>query len=209
MSILYQSNRLFHFMMAAAYRDHRFERFDAVARWIPHAADVLDVCCGDGTLAAYLSGSRYRGLDQSPAFVKAARKKGLDVDLFDLRRDSLTPSQIVVCQISLYQFHPEEELILARLFEAARDKLIVSESVRSLAQSRFPLTRWVGAWGMRTRGMTHIDFRFTPERLHRLFEPYRRFLEFAGPICAGRDWVYVLDKNRPNDYQKINSPLAA
>jgi hypothetical protein len=94
----------------------------------------------------------------------------------------------------LYQFHPDEERVLACLFGAAQERLVISESVRSLAQSQFALTRWVGAWGMRTRGMTHIDFRFTRERLDQLFQPYRRFVRFSGPICGGRDWVYVLDK---------------
>jgi SAM-dependent methyltransferase len=186
-------------MMATAYGNRRFERFREVAKWIPHQADVLDVCCGDGTLATYIPDSHYHGLDQSSAFIKAGSKKGLNVSLFDLRNDKLPKSQVVVCQISMYQFHPDEEAVLKRLFEVAQDKLIISESVRSLAQSRNPLGRWLGTRFMRTSDMSHSDFRFTPERLQKLFVPYQAYIEYSGSICNGRDWVYVLDKNPPRE----------
>jgi SAM-dependent methyltransferase len=195
MAILYKHSWLFHSAMTCAYRTHRQERFRALAQWVPEGAHVLDVCCGDGSFSKHLAPSvRYRGLDHSPAFVRTARRHGRQVEIFDLRHDRLPPSQIVVCQISLYQFYPEEAAVLARLFEAAKQRLIISESVRSLAKSRWPWIASLGAWGLHVEGMTNSRFRFTPEGLEELFQPYRPYIGQAGVICGGRDWLFVLDK---------------
>ena len=197
MAILYRSSRLYHTLMAVVYGSHRRERFQSVARWVSDGADVLDVCCGDGALADYLPASgSYRGLDQSPDFVQTARQRGRQVEGFDLRRNSLPSAQIVVCQVSLFQFHPDEETVLAKLFEAARERLIISESVLSLTQSRWSwLASFVG-WGTHAQGMTDTRFRFTPESLRRLFQSYGPHIRHSSSVCGGRDWVYVLDKVR-------------
>jgi SAM-dependent methyltransferase len=195
MAILYRHSWLFHSAMTFAYLTHRRERFQALACWVPEGAHVLDVCCGDGSFTEYLPSSvRYKGLDYSPAFVRAARRRGRQVELFDLRHGSLPASQIIVCQISLYQFYPEQAAVLARLFEAAEQRLIVSESVKSLAKSRWPWIASVGDWGLRVEGMIDSRFRFSPEDLEKLFHPYSAHIHQAGPICGGRDWLYVLDK---------------
>jgi SAM-dependent methyltransferase len=195
MSLLYSNAALFQLAMAVAYGDHRHERFNEVARWIAPHSEVLDVCCGAGILANYLPvGTRYRGLDRSRHLVATARRRNLDVSEFDLRSQDLPQAPVIVCQISLYQFHPEESDLLARLFRAAQTRLIISESVRSLAQSKFAATRWLGTKALQVQGMTQADFRFTPERLQILFAPYRSWERHFGPICAGRDWLYVVDK---------------
>ncbi len=195
MAILYKSSWLFHSAMALAYRTHKGERFRAVAHWIPEGAEVVDVCCGDGSLAEHLPPSvDYRGLDYSQALVRAAQRRGLRVEPFDLRCDNLPCSQVVVCQVSLFQFHPHADSVLARLFAAAKQRLIISESVRSLTQSRWGWIASVVAWGVHMEGMTDNRFRFTPESLEQLFQPYRAHVRCAGPICGGRDWLFVLDK---------------
>ncbi|CAL1240143.1 class I SAM-dependent methyltransferase [Candidatus Methylocalor cossyra] len=195
MSFLYRSSWLYHTVLAGAYGRHKLDRFRAVAQWIPEGSKVLDVCCGDGRLAEYLPPSvDYRGLDRSRALVRAARRLGRRVDAFDLRTDALPRAEIVVCQISLYQFYPHVESVLARLFEAAEQRLIITESVRCLAQSRWPWLAALGAWGMRVEGMGDSRFRFTPHSLQELFRPYRERLRHWGAISAGRDWLFVLEK---------------
>ena len=47
---------------------------------------------------------------------------------------------------------------------------------------------------MRMDGMATGRFRFTPEKLEILFDPYRPHMRHTGPICGGRDWLFVLDK---------------
>lgn len=195
MSILYRNSWLYHTVLIGAYGHRRRERFRAAARWIPDHASVLDVCCGDGRLAEHLPASvRYRGLDGSRDFVRAARRRGRRVEPFDLREDELPSAQIVVCQLALYQFHPDVPGVLARLFAAAEQRLIVTESVRSLAQSRWPWLAELGAQSLRVEGMSDIRFRFTPATLAELFRPFGSGLRHAGAISGGRDWLFVVEK---------------
>ncbi len=195
MALLYRSSVLYHGLMSAVYHVHRRERFRAVAEWVPERAEVLDVCCGDGALTGYLDPSvRYRGLDQSPVFVARARDHGRAVDHFDLRRAPLPDAQVVVCQASLFQFYPDVSEVLEQLFDAAAERLIVSESVKSLTQSSWSCLSRIVAWGTHVEGMTNDHFRFGPDSLERLFRPYDAHLRHVRAVCGGRDWLYVLDK---------------
>lgn len=196
MAILYRSGFLYHALMTLVYRSYRDERFEAVARWVPEGASVLDVCCGDGALAKHLPDLvSYRGLDQSSAFALEAQRQGRQVEQFDLRHGVVPMSNVVVCQVSLFQFYPDVEAVLAKLFDAAQQRLIISESVLSLTQSKW---RWLAnlvAWGTDPNGMSDNRFRFNPESLQKLFSPYQSHIRDARKVCGGRDWVYVLDKS--------------
>lgn len=195
MAILYQSSRFYHALMTLVYRTHRRERFQAVSRWVPEDAEVLDVCCGDGSLAEHLLPSaRYRGLDQSAAFVREGQRRGHRVEQFDVMRDKLPSAQIIVCQVSLFQFYPAVDTVLSRLYEAAEQRLIISESVLSLTQSRWSWIASIVAWGTDPNGMSNNRFRFNEETLKELFSPYREHILDAREVCGGRDWVYVLEK---------------
>jgi hypothetical protein len=197
MSVLYQNSCLYHTVLAVAYGSRGQERFRAVAAWVPEGTTVLDVCSGDGTLAEHLPPSvRYHGLDRSPAFVRAGRHRGRRIDHFDLRTDQLPRAEIVICQISLYQFHPHTEATVKRLFDAAERRLIITESVRSLAQSRWTPLAALGDWALRVEGMSDSRFRRTPKSLHDLFRPYGPRLQHQGAIAGGRDWLYVLETGR-------------
>jgi SAM-dependent methyltransferase len=198
MPLFYANSRFYHALMAMTYWRHHGERFRAVAEWVPEGAEVLDVCCGDGSLAEHLPpGARYRGLDRSSAFLSAAQKRGRPVERFDVCTQSLPKSQIVICQVSLYQFHPLIEPMLARLFEAATERLIISESVWSLTRSKLPLVAPLIAWAMRANDLSDGYFRFNPADLDRLFAAYRPALRHQGPICGGMDRLFVLDKPSP------------
>ncbi len=195
MIVLYRSRMLYHGLMSMVYHVHRRERFAEVARWVPEGVELLDVCCGDGTLAAYLPGSvAYRGLDLSEAFVSAAQLRGRNVKPFNLMQEPLPRAQVVVCQVSLFQFHPRVDEILSRLFEAASERLIISESVKSFSQSQWPLLSSFVAWGTCVDGLNDGRFRFNPNTLQALFAPYARHLRHVAEVCGGRDWVYVLDR---------------
>ena len=195
MTILYKSSSFYHALMAIVYGKNRHQHFQAVAEWVPDDAEVLDVCCADGKLKGYLSPSvHYKGVDHSPTFVKVGTQRGLDIRQFDLKTDPLPRCQVVVCQVSLFQFHPNVEAILAKLFDAAQQRLIISESVFSLTQSRWSWIAAIVAWGTRAEGTADSSFRFTPQTLAELFKPYEEDLRHRAEICDGRDWIYVLDK---------------
>jgi SAM-dependent methyltransferase len=192
---LYKHPWIYHGLMAIVYRRHWHEHYQAVAQWIPGDKDVLDVCCGDGSLAAYLPASQaYRGLDFSPALVAEGQRLGRDVREFDLRTGTLPQADIVCIQVSLFQFHPDTPEILAKLYASARERLIVSESVFSLTQSRW---KWIADFvghGTEMPGMQDHRFRFSPETLAQIFQPYQEKIRYHGPVCGGRDWIYVVDK---------------
>ncbi len=195
MANLYTNRWIYHGLMAVVYRRHWHEHYQAVAQWVPEEKEVLDVCCADGALAAYLPASNhYHGLDYSPALVQAGQRRGRDVQQFDLRSGILPEADIVCIQVSLFQFYPETAGILAKLYAAARERLIVSESVFSLTQSRWKWIADIVGHGTQMPGMKDHRFRFSPETLAKLFEPYQDKLRHHGPVCGGRDWIYVVDK---------------
>ncbi|MGH8602520.1 MAG: class I SAM-dependent methyltransferase [Gammaproteobacteria bacterium] len=196
MALLYKNTYLYHGLINAVYGVSRKERFHAVVRWVPDDMEVLDVCCGDGTLATYLArGVNYRGLDQSPAFVRQAQALGRAVELFDVRAGDLPSADVVVCQVSLFQFYPQAESMLARLFDAAKYRLVISESVFSLSQSRWSWLASVVGRGTKTKGMSTHTFRYTASSLRQLFQPYATNVRHMAEVCNGRDWLYVLDKS--------------
>jgi SAM-dependent methyltransferase len=195
MPLFYANSHFYHLLMAMTYWRHRGERFQAVAEWVPEGAHVLDVCCGDGALADHLPPKvNYRGLDRSDAFLRNGQKRGRSVERFDVFSQNLPQSEVVICQVSLYQFYPHVDLMLERLFEAATRRLIVSESVWSLTRSKLPLVAPVIAWAMRANDLSDGYFRFKPEELDRLFAAYQPSMRHQAPICGGMDRLFVLDK---------------
>jgi Methionine biosynthesis protein MetW len=196
MTFLYKSSLLYHGLMTMVYHVHRRERFEEVARWVPRDAEVLDVCCGDGSLSSFLPASvGYRGLDESTAFIKAGTHRGRDLRHFNLMAEPLPVSQIVICQVSLFQFYPKVEEVVGRLFAAATERLIISESVKSFSQSKYALPKAICSWGTCVDGLNDGSFRFNATSLEALFAPYRPYLRHTAEVCAGRDWIYVFDKD--------------
>jgi SAM-dependent methyltransferase len=76
-----------------AYLAHRAELIVALGPELSPGDSVLDLACGDGGLAEYLHGFRYRGVDASPEMVAAAERRGRDVVLGDLN-DYVPPQPV-------------------------------------------------------------------------------------------------------------------
>jgi methionine biosynthesis protein MetW len=60
---------------------------DTIVAWVPRGSRVLDLGCGDGTLAARLAAERgcvVRGLEIDPAGVERARARGVDAQVADV-----------------------------------------------------------------------------------------------------------------------------
>jgi glycosyltransferase involved in cell wall biosynthesis len=122
--------------MRALYRGQYARLYADVAERIPAGASVVDVCCGTARLHRDLrdrAGS-YLGLDVNPHLVMAARRRGARVRRADVRTDPIPPADYVVLCSSLYQFGTGAEALLARMRDAARTAVVVSEPVRNLAQ---------------------------------------------------------------------------
>ena len=67
-----------------AYLAHRAELIVSLGPALAPGDTVLDLACGDGGLAGFLSSFRYLGVDASPEMVEAGRRNGRDLALGDL-----------------------------------------------------------------------------------------------------------------------------
>ena len=64
---------------------------------------LLDLACGDGELAEYLPGIRYRGVDTSPEMVEVGRRRGRDMTLGDLNDyEPAEPVAATTCFRAIY-----------------------------------------------------------------------------------------------------------
>jgi SAM-dependent methyltransferase len=133
-----------------------------VAAAVEPGSSVLDLCCGDAALGPLLleKGCSYVGLELNDRFVEAARRRGLDVREWDGRSLQIPSDADVVCILSsLYQFIPNERLLVAEMLRRARRKVIVSEPVRNWTTSDSALLRRVA------RTLTHVNGRSFDQRL--------------------------------------------
>ena len=173
MLTIYQFPALYRLAMRVGYGGDYEARHALIADRIGEADDVLEPCCGPLGLYRHLArrglvGS-YVGLEQSPAMLRLARRRGVDVRAFDLRAGGALPAAgTVIMQASLYQFHDIADTLLPRLWAAARRRLVIAEPLRNLAQSRVGAVRWLGRALTRTQDRTHA-FRYTEATLLQLY----------------------------------------
>ncbi len=176
MLTVYQVPALYGLLMRLGYGPDAAARYALVADRIGEPDDVLEVCCGHLGLYRHLArrglARSYVGLEQSPAMLRLARRRGVDVRAFDVRAGGALPAAgTVIMQASLYQFHDLADTLLHRLWAAARRRLVIAEPVQNLAQSRHGLARWAARALTRTADGRIHTFRYTEATL---LELYRR-----------------------------------
>jgi len=176
MLTVYQVPALYRLLMRVGYGPDYAARYALVADRIGEPDDVLEVCCGHLGLYRHLARRglvrSYAGLEQAPAMLRLARRRGLDVRAFDVRAGGALPAAgTVIMQASLYQFHDIADTLLPRLWAAARRLLLIAEPVRNLSQSRFAVARWAARELTRTSDSRTHTFRYTEASL---LELYRR-----------------------------------
>ena len=194
-SLIYRSSLAYGLVMAVLYGRYYRARSRSVAALVPEGASVLELCCGPGTLyLGYLKPKdvRYRGLDLNPVFVRRLRRLGVDAEVADVGApEPLPTADIVLIQASLYHFLPDARPLIDRMRAAARRAVIVSEPVRNLATSRWPLVaRMAGASA--SPGDRHHSDRFTEASLDALMAGYGEGVCESRLIPGGRDKIYVL-----------------
>jgi SAM-dependent methyltransferase len=200
-SLVYRSARAYELLMRALYGRHYDDRLRAVAEQVPHGSEVLELCCGPGTL--YLRHLRgrvrsYVGMDVNDRFVQALRARGVDARVLDLRAavEPLPPADAVLMQASLYHFLPDAAPIVDRMLRAARERVVISEPVRNLTSSELPVLARLGASAADPGVGGHAQ-RFTAASLAELMQQFRPRQLAAFPIPGGREMVYVLDARPP------------
>ena len=173
MLTIYRFPALYRLAMRVGYGGDYGARYALIADRIGEADDVLELCCGPLGLYRHLArralvGS-YVGLEQSPAMLRLARRRGVDVRAFDVRAGGALPTAgTVIMQASLYQFHDIADTLLPRLWASAGRRLVIAEPLRNLAQSRVGAVRWLGRALTRTRDRIHT-FRYTEATLLQLY----------------------------------------
>jgi SAM-dependent methyltransferase len=195
-SLVYRNPLVYEGIIRVLYGRHYAARYRTIAELIPPGSSVLELCCGPGVLhARHLrpKGVEYTGLDINCLFLARVNRHGGRGLIWDLHSDRpLPPADSVIMQGSLYQFLPDPTPVVRRMLRAARERVIIAEPIRNLANSRLPLLAALA--GRQTdAGLGARPRRFTETALDDFFivlgsRPSRWFL-----IPGGREKVYVLE----------------
>ncbi|MDD5195666.1 MAG: hypothetical protein PHQ96_08365 [Candidatus Omnitrophica bacterium] len=191
--MLYSHRAFYHLFIRLVYNRYFHARYRVICSEIPDGSTVTEVCSGDCYLYdKYLrhKAITYVGLDIAPRMLRWAKKRGITTKEFDLWKDVLPASEIIIMQGSLYQFIPHEKMIINKLLSAARKKVIISEPIRNLTSSDSPLiNRVIGC--LKRLGITeklYLTQRFNRESLRDLFSSFEAF-DRSFIIPGGRDMI--------------------
>jgi SAM-dependent methyltransferase len=210
-SIFYRHPWLYEGLMRVLYLGGYKQRSQALAALIPEGSSVVDVCCGPGTL--YFSYLRlrhvtYTGLDINRAFVNRLvafghneawhdnepRRPRVSGMVWDASAERPLPrADYLVMQASLYHFLPDPRPLVDRMLVAAKEKVILTEPVRNLADSKNPALAWLSR-KLTNPGTGDQPRRFNEARFENFIDEYRaegRVIEFY-PIAGGRERLCVL-----------------
>jgi hypothetical protein len=182
--------------MRLLYGRHLSARLAAASAEIPAGCHVIDVCSGDGRLyREYLRHKpvRYQALDLSPQMVGWMSEHGIDARTFDVRSEALPSADVIVMLSSLYQFQPDAASVVERMVEAARVRVIITEPVRNVSESRNPILRFVA------RRLTETRSDASGQEIHRFDrvtfpQLCQRFptLERLEVLPGGREMIALL-----------------
>ena len=144
---------------AHAYLEHRAELIRTLGPPIEHGDTLLDLACGDGGLADYLPGIRYRGVDSSADQVEAARARGRDVVLADLNDyEPPEPVAATTCFRAIY-YARDRAAFFGRVADYTEKKLVFDLNPRQYHLED------VGS-ELRAAGFDRLELRpfFSPQR---------------------------------------------
>jgi trans-aconitate methyltransferase len=170
-------------------------RYQSIAALIPPGAEIIEVCSGDCRLYQKFLRKKevdYLGLDYSPQFIKYAHQRGIKAAQFDVRTQSIPPADFLIMHASLYQFIPDEKMVLEKLLASSKKKVIIAEPIRNLSDSRLVLIAQASRHLTKTvPGQSrNTGKRFSSENLFNLFHAYNEF-ERCFRIPGGREMIGV------------------
>ena len=103
-------------------------------------------------------------------------------------------ADIIILQGSLYQFQPNQKLIIDKLLFNAKKKVIISEPIINIANSENSFIAFIAKYTVNP-GTGHRTKRFTKQSLDHFFQSnYNKIIESRFFIAGGRDLVYILNK---------------
>lgn len=175
------------------YGQYYLKRYSHLASIIPSNVSVTDLCCGDSSLYHYaLKGkNRYTGMDINPLY--NVNDQNCKIIKADILKDSIPISDYVIIQGSLYQFIPNHKEIINKMLDSARYKVIISEPVINLVNSKNKIISTIAKYSANP-GTGNKNYRFTKESLNNDLQKYfKQYIENIYFIAGGRDMVVVLN----------------
>lgn len=175
-SPIYNFPFLYHMVMRLLHGAHFESRYRIVTELVPEGSSVVELCAGDAYLyTRHLKAKRvdYLGLDNSPAFVRSAIRRGIPFRAFDVYTDVVPPADVVIMQASLCQFSEIAEMLVNRMLNAARQTVLIAEPIRNLTTSSNPLLATVSRWLTKPHGARQDhSFRFDERSLAAFFQRF-------------------------------------
>jgi SAM-dependent methyltransferase len=160
---------------ARAYLAHRGELVRTLGPPLEAGDLVLDLACGDGGLADFLPGLRYRGVDASEEMVEAGRARGRDLVAADLN-DYEPPEHVQATTIfrAIYYAH-DRRVLFSRIAGYTERKLVFDLNPR-----QYRLEDVLA--DLRAVGFDRLDLRpfFVPQTRA---VPFLTLLERSGPLA--------------------------
>jgi hypothetical protein len=192
-SLIYWHPDIYTALIRLSYGAGFAQRYRTIRDLIEEGSSVADICCGDCMLEKYLTGRNisYSGFDFNKGFIRNARRKGSNAFVFDIFKDDIPVSDYVVMLGSLYQFVPRQNEIIQKLLSRARKSVIISEPVKNLANARFPLLHLI-ARSLSDPGDGVKPFKFSPETIAGVFEPYKNMIMKSYFTANNIDYIVVL-----------------
>lgn len=127
-SPIYWNAALYRFTLRTLYGSALDERFSAVVQLLGNEGSVLDLCAGDGAIAAHLPrGIRYVPADANEAFVAHLQRKGFAALNIDVRTAVLPEADVVLMMGSLYHMVPHHAALVERMKGASKRRTILVE----------------------------------------------------------------------------------
>lgn len=177
-SPIYLHPVLYELSLRLLYNVHYNNRYREVSDLIPAGGTVCDICAGDAALYRYFlckKNVEYTVFDFNTKFTGWLSKKNIHSINANVISDAIPESDYIVMMGSLCQFIPNERTILSKLVKATKKRLIVTEPIRNLSSSAFPIVRWLGRILSQTKESDH-PHRFRYETLVPLLNEF----DFSG-----------------------------
>lgn len=198
LSFVYKNSFIYSIIIKILYGKNYKSRFLEVAKEIDEDSSVLDVCSGDCALYDIglkpFKNVKYKGLEINQTFINNAAKRGLEVTYSNILVDKIPEADFVVLQGSLYQFHPDCELVLKTLMNSARKKLIVSEPVQNLSSSSVGFISKLSKKSANP-GDGHKTFRFNERTLIELVKKTFPSNQISYRLIPGKRDLIITIKN--------------
>ena len=195
-SILYWNSYIYSFLVRLQFQKYYTDRYIAVKNIIDDNSSVIDVCCGDSKLYSFLKckNVKYLGLDFNTKFIKYSKKNNINVKNFNIIEEVIPKADYVVMQASLYQFIPDHNQVINKLFNAALKCLIITEPVKSFAQSKNRVISMAGKL-LNNPGDSLKEHRFTLKTLKEAMSPFSDNIVKEFLIKGGIEYLVEIRKN--------------